>query len=145
VEVEGIGQLLGYGEFWKLRYDQCGHETTFARDYSVGYDETRWIIRAIRQYHATCWECAHPQPEPEPPPALHPVTIEGVFPDLVRFRLPSWSEDVPLYVERKTLPPEVDAHLLDAGYRFAVDADLDALTPEQLVASFRNWRAERSR
>jgi hypothetical protein len=36
-------------------------------------------------------------------------------------------------------------HLLDAGRRFTVEADLDALTPEELVGSFRDWRAERSR
>jgi hypothetical protein len=35
--------------------------------------------------------------------------------------------------------------LLDAGYQFSVDADLDALTPDELVASFHDWRAERSR
>jgi hypothetical protein len=39
------------------------------------------------------------------------------------------------------LPREVDACLLQAGYQFAVDADLDALTPEALIGSFRNWRA----
>jgi hypothetical protein len=159
VRVDDIGQLLGWSEFWKFRYDGCGHETFFPRDHSVGYDTTIWIVRAIRQYHATCWECAHPQPDPPPPPpdplwwlqdvhadrhpvrirpravpvALnrHRVVIEGVFPDLVRLRLPDWSADVPLYVERKTLPPEVDAHLLEAGYRLVVDANLDALTPEQ--------------
>jgi hypothetical protein len=70
------------------------------------------------------------------------VEIEAIFPDLVRFRLPAWSEDAVLYVERKRLPREVDIHLLEAGYRFAVEADLDALTPADLVASFRNWTAE---
>jgi hypothetical protein len=69
--------------------------------------------------------------------------IEGIFPDLLRFRLPSWSDDQVLYVERKWLPPEVDAHLLHAGYRFAVDADLDALTLEELIESLHNWSAER--
>jgi hypothetical protein len=63
---------------------------------------------------------------------------------LLRFRLPAWSDDAVLWVERKRLPPEVDEHLLH-GYRFFVDADLDALTPDELVASFRNGRAERSR
>ena len=37
------------------------------------------------------------------------------------------------YIERK--PPEVDAHLLHAGHQFAVEADLDALTPEALVVA----------
>jgi hypothetical protein len=73
---------------------------------------------------------------------LHRVEIEGIFPDLLRFRLPAWSEDAVLHIERKRLPPEVDAHLLQAGYRFAVEADLDALTPADLVASIRNWTAE---
>jgi hypothetical protein len=75
----------------------------------------------------------------------HHVVIEGIFPDLLRFRLPARSDDAVLYVERKRLPPEVDAHLLHAGYRFTVDANLDALTLDELVASFHNWRAERSR
>jgi hypothetical protein len=78
------------------------------------------------------------------PQSQYCVVIEGIFPDLVRLRQPSWG-DMSLYVDRRTLPPEVDVHLLDAGYRFVVEADLDALTPEALVESFRNWRAERSR
>jgi hypothetical protein len=82
---------------------------------------------------------------PRAAPALNPVTIEGIFPELLRFRLPAWDDGVALYVERKRLPSEVDAHLRDAGYRFVVEADLDAHTPEALVESFRNWRAERSR
>src|SRR5262249_811892 len=73
----------------------------------------------------------------------HQVEIEGIFPDLVRFRLPAWSDDAVLYVERKRLPPEVDEHLLHAGYRFAVAADLDSLPAEELIGSFRNWTAER--
>jgi hypothetical protein len=73
----------------------------------------------------------------------HQVTIEGILPDLVRLRLPAWNDDVPLYVDRRTLPRDVDEHLFHAGYRFAVEADLDALMPEQLVASFHDWRAER--
>jgi hypothetical protein len=35
--------------------------------------------------------------------------------------------------------------LLHAGYGFWVEADLDALTAEQLIESFRNWRAARLR
>jgi hypothetical protein len=92
----------------------------------------------IRDVHAD----RHPVPRAAGaagPVALsqHRVVIEGVFPDLVRFRLPAWSEDAVLYVERKRLPPEVDEHLLHAGYQFFVDADLDALTPEALIESFR--------
>jgi hypothetical protein len=143
VQVDDIGRLLDYGEFWQFVYDGCGHATDFPRDRSTGdgYDPT-WLIRDIRQYHAKCWECAHPAPEPPPdlmwwlqdvhydrrpvqrrlrvaPVELsgHRVVIEGVFPDLVRFRLPAWSDDAVLYIERKRLPTEVDAHLLHAGYR----------------------------
>jgi hypothetical protein len=73
---------------------------------------------------------------------LHRAEIEGIFPDLLRFRLPDWNEDAVVYVDRRTIPPDVDACLLKPGYRFFVDADLEALTPYDLVALFRNWTAE---
>jgi hypothetical protein len=116
VQVDDIGRLIDWSEFWKFIYEPCGHETMFPRDRSVGFANATYIIRAIRAYHATCWECAHPWPEPEPePPAepdrfwwlqdvhadrqpvphrpraapvpVHRVAIEGVFPDLVRQRV----------------------------------------------------------
>jgi hypothetical protein len=168
VQVDNLGELIGYGEFWQFTYTDCGHVTYFPRDRSIagGYDPT-WLIRDIREHHANFWECTHPLPEPGPPsppdpywfvqdvhadrhpvercrphapPAeLHPVVVEGVFPHLVRLRLPSWDDDTVLYVERKTLPREVDAKLLEAGYRFAVEADLKTVTADELVASFWNW------
>jgi hypothetical protein len=147
----------------EMGYDNWEYTARVIRESYAECQECRW----------DAYDRKHPQPEPEPEPsppnpfwwlqdvhadrhpvgsrpraapvALHQVVIEGIFPDLVRLRLPDWSDDVPLYVERKRLPPEVDAHLLDAGYRFAVDADLDALTPEELIESLHNWRAERSR
>jgi hypothetical protein len=135
----------------------------------------RVICESYAECQECRWEAydrkKHPRPEPEPtapdhfwwlqdvhadrhpvpirphaePVTGHRVVIEGIFPDLLRLRLPSWNDDVVVYVDRRTLPPEVDAHLLHAGYQFAVDADLEALTPEELTESFHNWRAERSR
>jgi hypothetical protein len=134
VEVEGIGRFDHWGEYWRLVYDGCGHATQLPRE--LGYDN--WTCQTCR------WEAydrEHPQPEPEQPPQpdplwfvqdvhadrhpvprrpraapmLNPVTVEGVFPDLVRLRLPSWDDDAVLYVERKRLPREVDARLLEAG------------------------------
>jgi hypothetical protein len=150
--IDELGIIRTHGEFVFFQYHACGHKNWFPRDSST------WslvpIMRAVLAYHRSCPECAHPYPEVEPPPdpprrpravpaALsgHRVVIEGIFPDLLRCRLPAWSDDVVLYIERKRLPPEIDAHLLEPGYRFAVDADLDALTPEALIASFRNWYA----
>ena len=66
----------------------------------------------------------------------------SIFPHLVRLRLPAWNDDV-LYVERKTLRRYVDNGQPQTGYRFLVDADLEALTPYDLVASFHDWVAER--
>jgi hypothetical protein len=99
----------------------------------------------IRDVHADRHPVPRRRPRAEPgAPSGHRVVIEGIFPELLRFRLPAWSDDVPLYVSRRTLPPDVDTHLLHAGYRFFVEADLDALTSYELVESFRNWRAERT-
>jgi hypothetical protein len=56
---------------------------------------------------------------------------------------------VQVLADQPEAPPllagDVNARLFEAGYWFAVDADLDALTPDELTESFRNWRAERSR
>ncbi|MBV9355299.1 MAG: hypothetical protein JO023_07185 [Chloroflexi bacterium] len=70
------------------------------------------------------------------------MTIEGIFPHLVR--LPAWNDDA-LYVERKTLPRQVDDGQPQAGYRFLVDTDLEPLTLYDLVASFHDRVAERHR
>jgi hypothetical protein len=67
VEVDDLGELIGSGEFWQFSYRACGHVTYFPRDRSIagGYDPT-WLIRDIREHYATCFECAHLQPELEP-------------------------------------------------------------------------------
>jgi hypothetical protein len=64
--------------------------------------------------------------------------VEAIFPDLVRLRIVDWSPDMPVYVMRKSLPPDVDSHLLERGYLY-VYADLDALTPVDLVLSLTDW------
>jgi hypothetical protein len=64
--------------------------------------------------------------------------VEGVFSDLVRLTFPDWPPDLPVYVLRKSLPPDVDSHVLQRGYLY-VQADLDALTPVDLVDSLTDW------
>jgi hypothetical protein len=66
------------------------------------------------------------------------VRVEGRFPDLLRVTIPDWRAEVPIYVLRRSLPPDVDARLLRGGYLF-VDADLGAWTADELVASLRDW------
>jgi hypothetical protein len=68
--------------------------------------------------------------------------VEAVFPHLVRVTIPSWEPDIPVYVLRQSMPPEVEAKLLRGGYVF-VDADLDARTPQELVVSLRGWKWSR--
>jgi hypothetical protein len=66
------------------------------------------------------------------------VRVEAAFPGLLRVAIPSWDPNVPLYVLRKSLPPEVDRKVLSRGYLFA-EADLEAPTPAALVASLTGW------
>jgi hypothetical protein len=66
------------------------------------------------------------------------VRVEGVFPDLLRLTIPDWQPDVPVYVLRRSLPPDVDTKLLRGGYLF-VDADLGTVTAEALVVSLHDW------
>jgi hypothetical protein len=66
------------------------------------------------------------------------VRVEGIFPGLLRMTIPEWRADVPVYVLRRSLPPDVDAKLLRGGYLF-VDADLGAETAEELVVSLSDW------
>jgi hypothetical protein len=49
------------------------------------------------------------------------VQVEGVFPDLLRLKAADWLPAVPVYVLRRSLPPDVEAKLLTGGYLF-VDA-----------------------
>jgi hypothetical protein len=67
------------------------------------------------------------------------VRVEAVFPNFLRLTIQSWQPDVPVYVMRKSLPPDVDAKLLRGGYLF-VHADLAARTPQELVVSLRDWQ-----
>jgi hypothetical protein len=109
-DIDALGSLKSFGEFFYFQYHACGHKNWFPRDSSTW--STMPIMRAILAYHRSCFECAHPSPELEPSPsnsywwlqdvhadrdpvprrpratpALNPVTIEGIFPDLLRFRL----------------------------------------------------------
>jgi hypothetical protein len=58
-DVDGIGYLVGHGEFWLFRYYSCGHATNFPRDRSIGfgYDEAP-VIRAIREQGRESFECS---------------------------------------------------------------------------------------
>jgi hypothetical protein len=67
------------------------------------------------------------------------VRVEGVFPDLIRMTIPDWRADVPIYVLRRSLPPDVDAKVLRGGFLF-VDGYLAAKTAEELVVSLRDWK-----
>jgi hypothetical protein len=66
------------------------------------------------------------------------VRVEAVFPGLLRLTIPDWRPDLPIYVLRRSLPPDVDARLLTGGYLF-VDADLGAETAPELVVSLDDW------
>jgi hypothetical protein len=51
----------------------------------------------------------------------------------------AWRPDLPVYLDRRSLPPGVDARLLRGGFLFA-DADLSAMTTVELVDSLRDWQ-----
>ena len=57
MQVEGIGELVPWAEFWLLTYAGCGHDFYFPR--------TRWnyerdqVEAEMRRYYASCDTCAH--------------------------------------------------------------------------------------
>jgi hypothetical protein len=70
------------------------------------------------------------------------VRVEAIFPGLLRVVIPDWDPHSPVYVLRKSLPPDVDAKVLNKGGYLFVQADLEAKTPPDLVASLTNWEWE---
>ncbi len=61
MDVEGIGRVIEWAEFWKLIYATCGHEQWFPRTGHHLY-EPEAVERAVRAYYADCTLCRPWQP-----------------------------------------------------------------------------------
>lgn len=62
MHIEGIGELLPWAEFWKLIYDDCGHEQMFPRtQWNYGQDQDQ-VETEVRKYYAACDQRARPCP-----------------------------------------------------------------------------------
>jgi hypothetical protein len=61
VVVDGIGQVLEWGEWWLLTYADCGHETMFSR---TAHRLFEWpeVERVVRKSYAERVICSGPQP-----------------------------------------------------------------------------------
>jgi hypothetical protein len=64
LQIDGIGEVLAWSEFWLLIYAECGHETYFSRT-GHGLFEPDEVEREVRAYYAQCQACAHPWPSSE--------------------------------------------------------------------------------
>jgi hypothetical protein len=61
VQIEGIGEVLAWGEWWLLIYAACGHETQFSRTAHRLFEPAD-VERHVLAYYATCDMCARPWP-----------------------------------------------------------------------------------
>ena len=57
MQVDGIGQVLQQGDWWKLIYDTCGHEQWFPQTGHRLYAHVD-IQAEVRQHYAMCSQCA---------------------------------------------------------------------------------------
>jgi hypothetical protein len=60
VQIDGVGELLQWGELWLLIYDGCRHEFYFPR-YEMNYERDH-VEAEVRTYYRTCQRCARPRP-----------------------------------------------------------------------------------
>jgi hypothetical protein len=60
MQLEGIGEVLAWSEYWKLIYP-CGHETMFSRTAHRLF-ELEDVEREVRTYYAECLVCSRPVP-----------------------------------------------------------------------------------
>ena len=55
--IDGIGEVLAWGEFWLLTYADCGHVTMFPRTGHQVYEPAD-VEHQLRTHHAECPACA---------------------------------------------------------------------------------------
>jgi hypothetical protein len=60
LQVDGIGEVLQWSEFWLLIYTECGHETYFSRTGHLLFEPDE-VEREVRTYHAQCIRCQPPR------------------------------------------------------------------------------------
>jgi len=58
VEIYGVGRLIEWGEWWRLIYYRCGHETRFVRSAQQLFDID--AERLVIANYAECTLC-HPR------------------------------------------------------------------------------------
>jgi hypothetical protein len=61
VQIEGVGEVLPWAEYWRLIYAACGHETMFSRTAHRLFEDAD-VEREVRTYYAQCLVCARPVP-----------------------------------------------------------------------------------
>jgi hypothetical protein len=55
--IDGVGRVIEWGEWWKLIYDGCGHETWFDRVVCRLFEPAR-VEQVVLSYYAACQSCA---------------------------------------------------------------------------------------
>jgi len=58
-EIVGVGSLVDLEQSWWLAYERCGHGVQFSRHELPNVEDAE---RLVREYLATCQECAQPLP-----------------------------------------------------------------------------------
>jgi hypothetical protein len=63
VTIDGVGQVVEWGEWWRLVYDDCGHEIWFDRVTHRLFEPAK-VEQVVRKFYADCdacyWSVSHP-------------------------------------------------------------------------------------
>ena len=58
--MEGVGRIIEWGEWWKLIYYGCGHETHINRVTRRLFDAAD-VEQVVLKFYAQCQECSCPR------------------------------------------------------------------------------------
>ena len=56
IRVDGVGELIDEGQYWRLIYAHCDHIQLFARE---GLDDLEDAAVYVRRYFIECLTCRH--------------------------------------------------------------------------------------
>jgi hypothetical protein len=66
MRIDGVGDVLESGEWWRLIYARCGHERRFPR-IAHGLFDPPQVEHEVRTLYSECTICARPLPYVPPP------------------------------------------------------------------------------
>jgi hypothetical protein len=60
VQIDGVGEVLQWGEWWLLVYSACRHETMFSRTGDSLFEPDE-VQAAVLEHYAECTRCHPPR------------------------------------------------------------------------------------